>query len=402
MDVVCVPDMDWDHLIWTNRQHVMYRLPKIDPAVRVLYVAAPRFALAGKLGRSGRLRQRQFPEGESADGLWTRRIGDRLWVLQPLLPVPNRLLRRAAPRLLDAWTLALVRGTMRRLGFERPVLWAYTPLAAPFVGKLGERLVCYDVVDDYPSLAEYRALRARVVAQDCELTRRAGLVLVASRLVYEERKHLNPNCHFVGNAADVALFAQARSRELARPADLQRIHGPIVGFHGTLTSSKLDLQLCRELALRRPDWSLVFLGPVQDEAVRSELMDLPNVHLLGPKEPAELPSYLAHFAVCIIPYRRNRYTERLNALKLYECLAAGRPVVATDLPCFREVHASVSVATGTGGFTAAIERVLTSETAPEAGLGRLAMCDFSWEAKISRMWELVLASARRADGCRGG
>ena len=45
-------------------------------------------------------------------------------------PVPNRLLRRAAPWLLDAWTLALVRGTMRRLGFERPVLWAYTPLVA--------------------------------------------------------------------------------------------------------------------------------------------------------------------------------------------------------------------------------------------------------------------------------
>src|SRR5215207_11472038 len=92
LDVVCFPDMEWDYALWTNRQHMMYRLPKVDSPVRVLYVAPPRFALSGRLGHQSRLRRRCLPEGQRSDGLWTQRIGDRLWVLQPLLPVPNRLL----------------------------------------------------------------------------------------------------------------------------------------------------------------------------------------------------------------------------------------------------------------------------------------------------------------------
>jgi glycosyltransferase involved in cell wall biosynthesis len=400
MDVVCLPDMDWDHLVWTNRQHVMYRLPKLDPTVRVLYVSSPRFVLVGKLGLPSRVRRRQYPDGQRVDGLWTQRIGDRLWILQPLLPVPNRLCRRVTPVLLDRWLLAVVRSTMRRLGFARPVLWTYTPLAAPLVGHLGERLVCYDVVDDYPSLSEYRPLSRQVASQDRELTRRADLVFFASKTLYEARKHLNPNAHLVGNAADVALFAQARAEGIARPADLQVVPGPIVGFHGTVTSSKLDLRLCRELALRRPQWSLVFVGPVQDRAARAALADLSNVYLLGAREQAELPAYLAHFAVSIIPYQRNAYTEHLNALKLYECLAAGRPIVTTDLPCFREFQDQVVIASDADSFTAAVERVLASREDRPGSAAQFSLCEFSWDAKVTLLRDLIKSALRQEDNLR--
>lgn len=388
LDIVCLSDADWDHVLWTNRQQVMSRLPRVDPAVRVLYVAPPRFLLSGRVVRRGRLRLRHLADKARPAGLWTTQVGERLWVLQPPLPAPNRLLRRHAPWLLARWTEFALRRALRRLDFSAPVLWCYTPLAASLLGAVGERLVCYDVLDDYPTLPEYRALGPRLVAQDRQLSACADLVFVASAKLFEERKALNPNTHFVGNAADVPLFARARSERFPRPAELEGLGTPIIGFHGALASYKLDLDLCRALAQREPGWHFVFIGPVEDRATLQALSPLPNVHLLGAREQQLLPAYLAHFDLCFVPYRHSAYTERLDALKLYECLAAGRPVVARRLPCFVAFEGPVLLADNTDEFLAAIHRVLPPSP-PPAPLPLAALERWSWDTKARRLLALV-------------
>lgn len=371
MDVVCLPGMEWDHGVWTNRQHVMSRLPRVAPEARVLYVSPPRFALTGRLVG----RRRLAPAAPT---------GERLHVVQPLLPVPARLATRIAPRLVDAWTLRSARRAMRRLGFRRPLLWAYTPRAARFVGRLDERLVVYDVVDDYPSLPGAHGL----AALDRELTRRADLVFTASRVLHEERRGSSRRCVLVGNAADVDLFRAARG-ETPAPSALAGLDGPLLGFHGSLSAHKLDLDLVRELALRRPEWTLVLVGPETDGKTRTALGALPNVRLLGPVPHAELPAFLARFDVCLVPYRLTPYTVRLNALKLYECLAAGRPVVATDLPCARELEPHVLVAHGVEAFDRAVAEVLAGHRPPELP----DVQAYGWEAKTLRMWQEATALA---------
>ena len=41
--------------------------------------------------------------------------------------------------------------------------------------------------------------------------------------------------------------------------------------------------------------------------------------------------------VCVLPHKFNRLTTGMSPLKLYEYLAAGRPVAASDLPPVRAV-----------------------------------------------------------------
>jgi UDP-galactopyranose mutase len=219
------------------------------------------------------------------------------------------------------------------------------------------------------------------------------LVFVASRLVYEERRAVNPRCHFVGNAADVELFSQASRERLPRPFDLAGLREPILCFHGTITSDKLDLDLCRVLATERPDWSLLFIGPVIDQRAASELADLPNARLVGAKEQAELPAYLAHASVSIVPYRRTPYTERIEALKAYEALAAGLPVVATPLPCFQQLGDLVSLAADATGFVDAVEALLArpacATTSERRESIQESILEHSFERKAARMLELI-------------
>ena len=82
----------------------------------------------------------------------------------------------------------------------------------------------------------------------------------------------------------------------------------------------------------------MFVGPEDFEVRR--LARLPNVHFLGAQEYKSLPAHVAHFDVCTIPFRVNALTRAVDPVKLYEYLAAGKPVVSTRLP---EVEARQSL-----------------------------------------------------------
>ena len=392
LDILCVPDAEWDAALWTNRQHMMLELAA-NPHVRVLYVAPPRFFLSRHLRRR-RLRARV---AGSRTGLFTRRIEDRLWVHQPLLPLPNGLLRRHAPAAVDWLILWSMRRALRQLGFTQPVLWSYTPLAERLRGRLGERLVCYDVVDHYPTQPNYARLGPRLAEDDLALTRAADVVLTTSALLHGERARLNANTHLVGNAADIGLFATARSATAA-PAELAGLDGPIIGFHGAVAAYKLDLGLVRDIARRRRGWNLVLVGPVFDREVRAALESEPNVSCLGFREPHALPAYLARFDVCVIPYRRSSYTEHVNALKLRECLAAGKPVVATRLPGFPQLDGRIALTEGTDGFIAEVERLLANPPAP-LPLDAPELAAFTWSAKAARTLDVVERALHMERAC---
>jgi glycosyltransferase involved in cell wall biosynthesis len=387
LDIVCFPDAEWDAVLWTNRQHMMSRLAR-RPGVRVLYVAPPRFVLARFLRRR-RLRDHEFSRDRRA-GLFTYKLDDRLWVLQPLLPLPNGFVRRRAGRLLDRWLARIVLKRVRRLGFERTVVWSYTPLVERILGRLRGQLV-YDVVDDYASQPNYIRLGPGVVGNDRRLTEAADVVLTTSRTLQEQRSALNPNCHLVGNAADIDLFAQARNGGVSAASDLSSLSGPVLGFHGALSGYKLDLEVIRHLSRGTSGFQLVFVGPVFDEELSRALAQLPNVHLLGYRPPEELPRYLRRFDVCIVPYQRNSYTEHLSALKVRECLAAGRPVVATDLPGFREFDGMIAIADGPEAFERAVQHALEEPPAP-ISLADPALAEFTWDAKVDRALGLVKAA----------
>jgi glycosyltransferase involved in cell wall biosynthesis len=381
LDIVAIPDTPWDRVVWTNRQHIMLRLPQVDPKARVLYVAPPRLLGRRLLGR--RLAAQRAP-GHAHPSLWTTAVAERVWVVQPLLPLPHRVIRRLAPKLVDRFMLAVARRAARKLGFSSPCVWTYTPLYEPHLGAFAERCVVYDVVDDYAAMPYYRRVAGSSVADlDRNLTRRADLVFVVNEYLHGQRSEWNARCHFVGNAGDVHLFAEARTSPRA-PDDVAHLPTPRIGFHGTLTGDKLNVPLVGEVARRRPEWTFVLIGPDKDRSVRRELGRLPNVHFLGPRRAAALPPYLAAFDVLLIPYRRTAFTGR--PLKVYEALAAGVPVVATGLPELAG-EPGVSVAdSNVEELESAIARVL-AEDRPQVPLDSVA--GYSWESKALRQWRLV-------------
>ena len=128
--------------------------------------------------------------------------------------------------------------------------------------------------------------------------------------------------------------AEAR-RALDLPSDI-----PIVAYTGGLLAWK-GVDVLVEAARRMPEALVVIAGGMEQDvkALRTRARGMPNVRIDGFQPPARVALYLAAADVGVVPNRSEpaisaRYT---SPLKVFEAMAVGLPLVASDLPSLREV-----------------------------------------------------------------
>ena len=127
-------------------------------------------------------------------------------------------------------------------------------------------------------------------------------------------------------------FGRART---ATPAADVALEAPIALLMGTL-NERLDLAILEAVA--GTGISLLIVGPQSPRFASSAfdaLVGVPGVQWVGAKDFRELPAYVAHASVGLVPYTHSKFNEGSFPLKTLEYLAAGIPVVATDLPAIR-------------------------------------------------------------------
>ncbi len=373
-DIVCVGFADWDTELWTNQHHLMSRLAREN---RVLFVESlglrqPQLARRD-IRRVGRRLRRGIAPPRQADGLH---------VLSPLVVPLHRfaLVRALNRRLLPL----LVRRAIKRLGLQRPILWGYVPQAEALLDALDPALVVYHCVDDIaaqPGIdgASFRAAEER-------FARRADLVLASAPSLAQRMRTLNRNVLDAPNVADTALFAHALE---AGPVDaaIEALPRPRILFTGAVVATKLDVPLLVELARARPQWSFALVGPVGVGDPRTDVSALaaePNVHLLGRRAYDELPAVLRGADAGLIPYARNELTDGIFPMKVYEYLAAGLPVVATELPSIASV-AEIATASDAAGLAMLLDEALAHDDPVRRAERSRAAQEHSWDARLTEL-----------------
>lgn len=134
--------------------------------------------------------------------------------------------------------------------------------------------------------------------------------------------------------------------------------------------------------------------------VRAEAAGLDTVVFTGPLPHAQMPGALAAADVGVAPFDPSRHAPLSlgfywSPLKLFEYMASGRPIVASDLPSIREVltdgHNGILVEPGNPqALTAAIRRI-QEDSALGDRLARQALADvreFTWDRRAARLEQL--------------
>ena len=354
-DFIVLATADWDHPLWTNKQHTAVSLAALGH--RVLYVESlglrpPRKGVADLPRILKRLRRVARPP---------RPVQRGIWVWSPLvLPGASHPLARRLNRLLVRGGLHLMR---RWLGLQDPILWTYNPLTQEVLSLTSFAASVYHCVDRIqaqPEMPEWRIERA-----EQQLCCAATAVFTTAPELQRSLEPLNPQTHLFGNVADFDHFARAWRSPCSGPAELMSLPTPRLIFMGAIDAYKLDLVALTQLARKRPDWSFVLIGPIGEADPNTDvgaLCSCSNVHWVGPRPYAELPDWLAHADVALLPLQLNSYTRNMFPMKFFEYLAAAVPVVATAIPSLEQFRDSaLLVPPGADQLELAISRVLQGQ-----------------------------------------
>jgi teichuronic acid biosynthesis glycosyltransferase TuaH len=266
----------------------------------------------------------------------------------------------------------------------RPVLWLNDPLAADLLRRT-DWPALYDITDDWLLADRSPREHDRLVESERYLLDHCRQVVVCSpRLLETKSPGRAERVTLVPNAVDVDAYLA----DSPRPDDLPS--GPVVLYVGTLHRDRLDVDLCASLTTDLLGTAtFVLVGPVALDASDQSLLTGAGAVLLGSREHTTIPAYLKNADVLVVPHVVTEFTDSLDPIKVYEYLAAARPVVSTPVAGFRDLApGSVEIALP-ATFGDAVRRGLTREVLPPR------------DARVATWDERAVDMSRVLDAVRG-
>jgi len=369
--VVCFAGEDWWYHHPHSKNHILKRLAQQNQVLFVNSIGMglpkasnPDFLL--KIGRKLRSYLR-----------WLRKVPEGLYVLTPIsLPFyGSKLARQLNRRLL----VAQIRLAMRLCSMRRPVVWAAIPFAADVIHDLGAKLVLYQVSDKYDANEDSAIAREVIRDFDRRLKTAATLVMYSGRKLYEESEVSHR--YFLEQAVDFDHFAAPAASTAPAIAAIPR---PVLAYFGWI-DYVIDAELVEQVARLRPDWNWVFIGR-KSNLVR---ISAPNVHFLGPKPYGELPQYLRHVDVCVLPWKQDHEFVRYgSAIKVREYMASGKPVVMPPLYEYSQAPGILRY-TSTDEFIGAVEDALAGDTAEQRKLRQDWVRNYTWDVRTLQLSQTI-------------
>ena len=293
----CLSHLRWN-FVFQRPQHLLTRAAKIH---KVIYFEEP------------------VHENVTKPFMRATEPSANIRVLTPVLP------EGTTPADAIAMQRRLVDSALAAEQYDRLTLWYYTPMALPFTDHVECDVCVYDCMDE---LSGFRNAPREMVQMERLLMQRADVVFTGGQSIYEAKRRLHKSIHAFPSSIDVAHFHKAR-KPGRDPADQAQIPHPRVGFAGVI-DERLDVKLLGLAAARMPDVQFVMIGPIV-KIDPADLPRLPNIHWLGSKSYAELPSYFGHWDAGWMPFALNEATRYISPTKTPEFLAAGLPVVSTAI-----------------------------------------------------------------------
>ncbi len=171
-----------------------------------------------------------------------------------------------------------------------------------------------------------------------KLAQRADIVIYTAKALNQYVSELQPKrSAFVSHGIDLKHFS---SPIPPRPREYEELTGDIALFIGSL-EDWVDMELIELAAQQLPDINFVLIGP--HGAALKDFKSRHNLIWLGCRSYADIPAYLHHANIGLIPFNvraRPELVRCINPIKAYEYLACKLPVVASrteETEAFRSV-----------------------------------------------------------------
>ena len=248
---------------------------------------------------------------------------------------------------------------------EVDILYITYPRHYYLVDKIKARLVIYDCLDKFGEWEQYEQ----------KMVDRADIIFTSSHYLYSEKKELAEQVFLIRNACDFSHLQQI----IETPIEITRLKRPIIGMVGAV-GHWVDKDILTEIAAR---YTTVLIGMEFGNKVPSSVIQLGN------KSYHDLPDYYNNIDLGIIPFDQSETSKAANPIKMYEYLAAGKPIVASDLPEMKNFPGLIYKADNSQHFLLKIAEALQEDNEELVKKRKKAAANNTWQIRYRRIKEIL-------------
>jgi len=231
------------------------------------------------------------------------------------------------------------------------------------------------------------------------LFKRVSHIVVTTQWKLERLKKDFPGCvrktFYEPNAVSVEDFSLAISKEEARKKLSLPLKAKLVVYTGHLYAWKGVDTLAE--AAKHIDADIYIVGGTEKDIARfkKKWRVIPNLRVVGHKPYEEMPLWQKAADVLVLPNTRKEeisvhYT---SPMKLFEYMASGTPVVASDIPSIREIagdgRALLVTPDDPEALADGIRRVVKGETAGTTERAREWIQEHTWGRRMERILQAI-------------
>lgn len=241
------------------------------------------------------------------------RPGLTVYTLPPILGVDERhrfFFDREQKRL-----ARFIQSKMETHRFRDAVLWCTSPEQVHLLDDLSCRSIIYDCDREWPQYPP---------EWESDLTLAAEVIFAASPGLVKHLSPCNDNIALLPHGVNYPMFSRD---ELETPTELRGLKVPLFGWVGPIFRDT-DLSPILRAATTLPKCAFLLVGHAEENSLLSTLKAMPNVDFAGERPLVELPAYLARFDVCLNLLRHSEVGSDIIPERMYEYLAAGKPIVS--------------------------------------------------------------------------
>jgi glycosyltransferase involved in cell wall biosynthesis len=320
------------------------------------------------------------------------------YAVQPLFQIAR------APRLVpgrsrnDVWNLAFSLSALPYLKLNRQrfdLLYTRIPFLAAWAASL-KIPVGFEAHRLLPSEGLLRTRFEKRFLRSTRFSEFRGLIAISQVLVdwYIGQGVPREKCLVAHDGVDLERFTPMRSKNEARSAAGLPNAKPIVCYAGHLYSGRGTEELL-SCAREMKEVLFVFAGGSERDVSkfkeRAAALKLDNARFTGFVPNGEMAGYLFAADVLAMPYNSDTGSARfMSPMKMFEYMAAGRPIVATRFPSVCEVlrdgENAILVEPGNASaLKSGLERALRPEAEMLGSRAREDVTEFTWRTRAERI-----------------
>ncbi len=396
-DIVVVGLQPWDTTIGSNCKDVALEFSKNN---RVLYVNYP-------LDRGTLIRNRKDPKVKKRMNIIRGKekalvqLKENLWnvypdeIVESINWIPVEWLFTFLNKLNGKRFARSIKKAIKTLGFTNIILFDDNDIIRSFYLKelLNPTTSIYYYRDFILGVDYWKLHGTRLEPQ---LIAKSDVCITNSLHFASHCREFNPNTFYAGQGCNLETFMNRT--DLVLPDDMAGLTGPLIGYVGALQSLRLSIEILAYMADTHPEWTIVLVGPEDEQFIASDLHQRKNVYFSGARDPEQLPAYINAFDVCLNPQLINEVTIGNYPRKIDEYLAMGKPVVATTTELMTEVFSDYTYLGITKeDYVRLTELALQENTIQKQEERKAYAATHSWENHVEQIYKAV----RQVESARG-